>query len=95
MTIESFDRAVVFHRVRDKKDLLAHFKEAFQFPDHFGKNWDALQDSLIEVAAEKNTLIVLKRSTLSADDLEVLQDIIDEVCLILESPRYELAVFPD
>ncbi|MDN5924399.1 MAG: barstar family protein, partial [Xanthomonadales bacterium] len=30
---------------RDKDDLLQRFADAFDFPDDFGHNWDALEDS--------------------------------------------------
>ena len=33
-------------KIRTKADLLDAIAEAFKFPEHFGKNWDALNDSL-------------------------------------------------
>lgn len=34
----------------DKDDLLQRFAEAFDFPASFGRNWDALEDSLADLS---------------------------------------------
>jgi RNAse (barnase) inhibitor barstar len=36
-------------KIRDKKTLLDHMARAMDFPDYFGKNWDALNDCLTDL----------------------------------------------
>ena len=36
-------------RARDKNAFLAAIAEALQFPDYFGRNWDAFYDCLLEL----------------------------------------------
>lgn len=38
------------HSVRDRDDALARIALALDFPDWFGGNWDALQDSLCDLS---------------------------------------------
>ena len=33
-----------------KEELLEHLAEALRFPDHFGRNWDALRDCLVDLS---------------------------------------------
>ncbi len=44
--------------VDDKAGFLAAVQSAFGFPDWFGRNWDALADSLSDVQHEKGTVVV-------------------------------------
>lgn len=38
--------------IQDKLQLLEELKQQLKFPSYFGMNWDALNDSLGEVARE-------------------------------------------
>lgn len=44
-----------------KKEFLARFAQALNFPTHFGNNWDALNDSLsdFDVLADKNGYVLI------------------------------------
>ena len=44
--------------VEDKAAFLDRAAEAFGFPAWFGRNWDALRDSLGDVRAERGTLVL-------------------------------------
>ena len=38
------------HAISDKTTLMQGAKEAFQLPPHFGENWDALTDCLMDLS---------------------------------------------
>ncbi len=44
--------------VRDKRGFLDEAARAFGFPEHFGRNWDALADSLSDVRSSRGTLVL-------------------------------------
>ena len=44
--------------VEDKSGFLDRAADAFGLPDWFGRNWDALVDSLGDVRSERGTLVV-------------------------------------
>ena len=44
--------------VEDKPGFLDRAADAFGFPEWFGRNWDALVDSLGDVRSERGTLVV-------------------------------------
>jgi RNAse (barnase) inhibitor barstar len=48
--------------VRDKNAFLAALAAALQFPDYFGRNWDAFYDCLLELNHDGNdgTLLLLR-----------------------------------
>ncbi len=66
----------------DKEQLLAQFASALAFPDWFGRNWDALEDCLSDLAwraGEGHLLLIEKFGDLRAhrpDDFGVLLDIL-------------------
>src|SRR5690606_10474704 len=69
MTPELSDRLVValdLDGVTDKAGLMEHCARALELPDWFGRNWDALVDSLAdptlwpEGAVERGLLIVVR-----------------------------------
>ncbi|NNG40106.1 barstar family protein [Flexivirga sp. ID2601S] len=63
----------------DKAAFLAVCRSAFDLPDWFGDNWDALEDSLTDVDATPGVL-VLWRGAASLDEAtrEVATDILAE-----------------
>ena len=50
--------------VQQKQELLAKIASAMNFPDYFGKNWDALVDCLRDLSwlSPKGVLLVLENS---------------------------------
>jgi RNAse (barnase) inhibitor barstar len=44
--------------VGDKAGFLDAASRAFGFPDYFGRNWDALADSLGDVEGKRGTVVV-------------------------------------
>lgn len=40
-------------KIRDKKTFLENIARAMDFPDYFGKNWDALNDSITDLSWER------------------------------------------
>jgi RNAse (barnase) inhibitor barstar len=72
------------HACTDKASLLRHLDDALHFPDSFGGNWDALSDSLRDLAwlhAKGYLLLVMHAETLrDADEAEfdIFTDILDE-----------------
>lgn len=42
----------------DRVDFFAQCSEAFQLPDWFGRNWDALADALSDVQHRPGTLVI-------------------------------------
>lgn len=72
--LDSTDTHIVYiTKVKDKLDLLNKLAEALNFPDYFGKNWDALYDCLAypdESIKEHNIVIVHEDvSALSTEEL--------------------------
>ena len=55
-------RVLQGQRCTSKKDLLAEFAHALQFPGHFGRNWDALEDCItdMEWMAASGYVIVIR-----------------------------------
>ncbi|AKU18799.1 hypothetical protein VV02_10055 [Luteipulveratus mongoliensis] len=43
--------------VSDKAGLMDRVQRAFQLPDWFGRNWDALADALSDVRSEPGVLV--------------------------------------
>jgi RNAse (barnase) inhibitor barstar len=71
---------------KDKKALLDACKKGLGLPAHFGKNWDALSDCLLdeEWAVAPGYLIVIKGAREAAkacgEDFATLQEIFSEAC---------------
>lgn len=47
-------------KIRDKKTFLAHVARAMDFPDYFGKNWDALNDCLTDLKAASGYVVLFE-----------------------------------
>ncbi|MBP3891237.1 MAG: barstar family protein [Solobacterium sp.] len=47
-------------RMTSKKDIHAYLKEVFNFPEYYGKNLDALYDSLCEIDEDKEIVFTDK-----------------------------------
>ncbi|MBD2758961.1 barstar family protein [Yimella sp. cx-573] len=63
----------------DKAAFLDLCANAFDLPDWFGHNWDALADCLDDIQDEPGVLVAFAGAEhLSAPDREVIRDIFDE-----------------
>lgn len=73
--------------VRSKKALLAALATGLKLPAHFGHNWDALADCLMDDAwAKTASTTVLLYGTANAEkrfgeDWPALLEILDEACI--------------
>jgi RNAse (barnase) inhibitor barstar len=61
MEMENMSKTVILdaNRILDRESMAIYMKETFDFPAHFGKNLDALNDMLSEVS--EDTVFVLTR----------------------------------
>jgi RNAse (barnase) inhibitor barstar len=72
---------------RSKKSLLEALATGLKLPSHFGHNWDALADCLMDARwAKTATTTVLLYGTASAEtrfgqDWATLREILDEACI--------------
>src|SRR6185436_4253371 len=58
-----------------RAEILAAFAEAFEFPDWFGRNWDALEDCLGDLSwrkADGHVLLIADFDRVARDELGVL-----------------------
>lgn len=46
------------HAVRDKNGFLNAIAQSLQFPQHFGRNWDAFYDCLLDLDPQEGLLLV-------------------------------------
>lgn len=73
--------------VRSKKVLLERLATSLKLPKHFGHNWDALADCLMDDAWAKRasyTVVVLDSAAATerfGDDWNTLTDILGETCV--------------
>ena len=73
--------------VRSKKGLLETLAAGLKLPKHFGNNWDALADCLMDETWAKRagyTIVVLDAAGASkrfGDDWNTLTDILGEACI--------------
>lgn len=96
---EVLDTLPAIHRislagVKAKTELLERIARALQLPDWFGRNWDALEDSLSERAGH---LLFSDWQELGADDLGVLLDVLAssaEFCAGQGEPMFAVFVDP-
>jgi RNAse (barnase) inhibitor barstar len=68
--------------VSDKEKLFQRLAVALEFPDWFGRNWDALKDCLADLswhADHGHVLIFENGDNLAAADRKVLVEILQEV----------------
>lgn len=85
--------------MEDKAQLMDQLASAFQLPDWFGRNWDALNDSLAERASGSRWPDVVVIRPAASDDnraaqnLATLAEIAEEVAS--ESNRWFLIVGPE
>ena len=56
-----------------KKDGHDYLKEAFNFPDYYGKNLDALYDCLCEIGVETE-IILINGEGVSRDLIDTFED---------------------
>lgn len=47
-------------KIRDKKTFLDHVARAMDFPDYFGKNWDALNDCLTDLKSASGYIVLFE-----------------------------------
>jgi hypothetical protein len=67
----------VWVKSADKAQLLKNLAAALGFPDWFGHNWDALEDSLTDLSwREAPAYVLLIQNAKPGDDLGVLTDIL-------------------
>lgn len=66
-------RQVSLRGIRTKSDLLERLARELQFPEWFGRNWDALEDCLGEISGY---LLFTDHQGIGADDLGVLADVL-------------------
>ena len=74
-----------FKGVKNKADLLSRVASSLDFPDWWGRNWDALKDSLADLSwtAARGTIMVIDHvQDLPSDDLRTLTEILQEVALL-------------
>lgn len=65
---------------RGKDAILASLAEALGFPEWFGGNWDALEDSLADLSWRKDApRVLLLTGAAKGDDLGILCDILVSV----------------
>ena len=66
-------------KIERKEHLLNHVANALHFPDHFGGNWDALEDCLGDLSwrpGSGHVLVFRNWQALTGDDLGVLIDVL-------------------
>ena len=89
----SLEYSIIFfesEKCKTKEGLLVEFKEKLKFPDDFGFNWDALEDSLRNLAYDgqsKKYLLGFKESVILPKDMEgkeILKDILKSASLFLK-----------
>ncbi|MBU2531019.1 MAG: barstar family protein [Elusimicrobia bacterium] len=89
----SIEYTLVFfesEKCKTKEGLLIEFKEKLKFPDDFGFNWDALEDSLRNLVYEgssKKYLLGFKDSVVLTEDMEgkeILKDILKTASAFLK-----------
>jgi RNAse (barnase) inhibitor barstar len=77
-------RRIDLHGCRDKTTLLRRIAVALNFPDGFGRNWDALSDSLRDLSwlpATGHAFLFENADAMrdaDEDDFDTLLDLIDE-----------------
>ena len=72
-----------------KEDLLDRIARALAFPDHFGRNWDALKDCLSDLSwldAGGHVVIFQEYAGVPAGDREVLMEILQTCAGIWARP---------
>ena len=88
-----------FRGVTEKAALLERIASALQFPEHFGRNWDALEDCLSDLSWSKATghvLLFAGAQALPADERGILVDILASAAAYwAERKRPFFAVFLD
>lgn len=68
-----------FSKVKTKKDLMEWFSNSFNFPDYFGRNWDAVDECLADYCKENTTVKIKNLDKISPEiDFEKLQSIIND-----------------
>ena len=85
--------------VQAKEELLARIARAFEFPEWFGGNWDALEDCLSDLSwrPAHGWLVLLRDfAEVPPDDLGVLIDVLGSAAEFwAEEGRLFFAVFVD
>ena len=90
---KSLEYSIIFFeskKCKTKEGLLLEFKEKLRIPDDFGFNWDALEDSLRNLAYEgssKKYLFGFKNSMVLIEDAEgkeILKDILKSASAFLK-----------
>ncbi|MEA3306171.1 MAG: barstar family protein [Elusimicrobiota bacterium] len=99
---KSLEYSIIFfesEKCKTKEGLLIELKEKLKFPDDFGFNWDALEDSLRNLVYEgrsKKYLLGFKNSIVLAEDAEgkeILRDILKSASAFLkEKHNIELKI---
>jgi|HigsolmetaAR202D_1030399.scaffolds.fasta_scaffold00193_23 RNAse (barnase) inhibitor barstar len=71
-------------QVKDKASFLAAAAQAFEFPDYFGKNWDAFSDCINDLswAPSQRYVVLYDQADLfietSPDDWDIALEILEE-----------------
>jgi len=66
--------------ITQKPSLLSHIADALRFPDSFGGNWDALEDSLKDLSwlpGEGQVLLFSGAEALAATDRDILLQVLE------------------
>lgn len=66
-------------RVSTKADVMDRFALRLGFPPWFGRNWDALADSLAEAAAKRHIIVEFEDCDLDRDTMRTLMTILEDV----------------
>ncbi|QLF93675.1 barstar family protein [Pseudomonas sp. ABC1] len=81
----------------DKQTLMSRLREAFNFPDYFGENWDAVYDLLLNHADVLEgpsiwRFSIDRSSSVDEDDLAIWIELMTDVCAYAESQGQPLRV---
>jgi RNAse (barnase) inhibitor barstar len=71
--------------VKEKTELLTRIARSLDFPQWWGKNWDALKDSLADLSwikARGNVLVIDHFQKLPSDERQTLTEIFQEVAAL-------------
>jgi len=65
----------------DIRDLHQRIKETFDFPDYYGRNWDAFKDAFVTVGVPEKIVICGENTvhTTLVDELRMMYEVLDRI----------------